>query len=114
VARNAACCRFRAVSFDDLMKGDQANRGEVAPMQMLTFGWQFLRKLMKQAGPYLLIELLLPGGTLFALILHISRSGAWSALQPMLVVCQPYAECQVLVERNAACDRHAFVPFAAA
>ena len=36
-------------------------------MQMLTVGWQFLRKLMKQAGPYLLIELLLPGGTLFAL-----------------------------------------------
>ena len=70
-------------------------------MQMITFGWQFLRRLMKQVGPYMLIELLLPGGTLFALILHISRCGAWSALQPMPVVCQPYAQCQVLVERNA-------------
>ena len=83
-------------------------------MQRLTFGWQFLRRLMKQVGPYVLIELLLPGGTLFALILHISRCGAWSALQPMPVVCQSHAQCQVLMERNAACDRHAFVAFAAA
>ena len=73
-------------------------------MQMLTCGWQCLRKLMKQAGPYILIELLLPGGTLFALILHISRSGAWNALQPMPVVCQPYSQCQALVERHAVCD----------
>jgi hypothetical protein len=83
-------------------------------MQRLTFGWQFLRRLMKQVGPYMLIELLLPGGTLFALILHISRCGAWSALQPMPVVCQPYSQCQVLVECNTVCDRHAFAPFGAA
>ena len=83
-------------------------------MQRLTFGWQFLRRLMKKAGPYILIELLLPGGTLFAVILHISRSGAWNALQPMPVVCQPYSQCQVLVECNTACDRHAFAPFGAA
>jgi len=83
-------------------------------MQMLTCGWQFLRKLMKQVGPYVLIELLLPGGTLFALILHISRSGAWSALQPMPMVCQQYSQCQVLVERRAACDRRALMPFAVA
>jgi len=114
MARNSARCRFRSLSFDELMKGSRANRGEVAPMQMITFGWQFLRRLMKQVGPYMLIELLLPGGTLFALILHISRCGAWSALQPMPVVCQPYSQCQVLVERNAACDRHAFAPFGAA
>jgi len=81
-------------------------------MQMLTVGWQFLRKLMKQAGPYLLIELLLPGGTLFALILHISRSGAWSALQPMPVVCQQYSQLHVLVERRAVRNLHAFGPFA--
>jgi len=79
-------------------------------MQMLTVGWQFLQRLMKQAGPYMLIELLLPGGTLFALILHISRSGAWSALQPMPVVCQQYAQRHVLLEARAVCDLHSFVP----
>ena len=75
-------------------------------MQMLTIKWQFLQRLMKQAGPYMLIELLLPGGTLFALILHISRCGAWSALQPMPLVSQQYAQCHVLLERRAVCDLH--------
>lgn len=79
-------------------------------MQMLTIGWQFLQRLMKQAGPYMLIELLLPGGTLFALTLHISRSGAWSALQPMPVVCPQYAQCHVLLEPRAVCDLYSFVP----
>lgn len=30
---------------------------------------QFFRNLVQQAGPYLLLEILLPGGTLFALLL---------------------------------------------
>ena len=76
-------------------------------MQMLSTGWQFLRRLLKQAGPYMLIELLLPGGTLFTLILLVSRSGAFNALQPMPVVCQQYAQCQVPPERHAVCDLHA-------
>jgi hypothetical protein len=73
-------------------------------MQMLAIGWQFLQRLLKQAGPYMLIEILLPGGMLFALILYISRSGAWSALQPMPTVCQQYVQCHVLLERRAVCD----------
>jgi hypothetical protein len=37
-----------------------------------TFG-QFLQK----AGPYVLIEILLPGGTLVALLLYLYRRGEW-------------------------------------
>lgn len=54
-------------------------------MQTLLTGWRLLRPMMKRAGPYMLIELLLPGGTLLALILFIARSGALTALQPMAV-----------------------------
>ncbi len=79
-------------------------------MQMLAIGWQFLQRLMKQAGPYMLIELLLPGGTLFALILLFSRSGAWSALQPMPTVCQQYAQCHVLLERHVVRDLDSVLP----
>ena len=73
-------------------------------MGLLSTGWQFLRRLMKQAGPYMLIELLLPGGTRFALSLLISRSGALNALQPLPVVWQQYSQCQVLPEQRAVRD----------
>ena len=76
-------------------------------MGLLSTGWQFLRRLLKQAGPYVLIELLLPGGTLVALILLISRSGALSALQPLPVVWQQYSQCQVLPEGHAVRDVNA-------
>jgi hypothetical protein len=81
----------------------------MAEMEILNTGWQFLRRLLKQAGPYMLIELLLPGGTLVALILLISRSGALSALQPLPVVWQQYSQCQVLLERHAVRDLKALV-----
>lgn len=32
-------------------------------------------RLMKKAGPYVLIEIVLPGGTLFALLLYLHRTG---------------------------------------
>ena len=35
--------------------------------------WQFIADLCRRAGPYVLIELLLPGGTLIALALFIYR-----------------------------------------
>jgi hypothetical protein len=69
---------------------------------MLTTGWQLLRGLIKQAGPYMLIELLLPGGTLLAFLLFIARSGAFNALQPMPVLCRQDFQCQVLVESQTA------------
>ena len=71
-------------------------------MQTLLTGWRLLRPMMKRAGPYMLIELLLPGGTLLALILFIARSGALSALQPMAVAAasterlQCYSCCSTL------------------
>ncbi|MCC6868926.1 MAG: hypothetical protein IT522_08890 [Burkholderiales bacterium] len=34
-----------------------------------------LAKLARRAGPYLALELILPGGTLFALTLYLYRSG---------------------------------------
>jgi hypothetical protein len=34
-----------------------------------------LRRLTKQVGPYVLLELLLPGGTLIALLLFLYRNG---------------------------------------
>lgn len=71
---------------------------------------QFLRTLAKQAGPYVLLELLLPGGTLFALLLYVYRSGALTALQPMPVLCPQYAHCQAVVMRQAAPDLSARVP----
>ncbi len=37
-----------------------------------TFG-----QLMQKAGPYALIEILLPGGTLVALLLYLYRRGEW-------------------------------------
>jgi hypothetical protein len=35
--------------------------------------FKFLGVLVQKAGPYLLLELLLPGGTLFALLLYVYR-----------------------------------------
>ena len=64
-------------------------------MQTLITGWQLLRGLIRQGGPYLLIELLLPGGTLFAFMLFLARSGAFSALQPTPVAYPLYVQCQV-------------------
>ena len=58
----------------------------------------------------MLIELLLPGGTLFSLFLFISRSGAWNALQPAPVVWRQDAPWQVLVERHEVRNPPAVVP----
>ena len=70
-------------------------------MQRLNRGWQFLRGLAKRVGPYVLVELLLPGGTLFAVLLYLYRSGALAAFQPMPVMCAPYAQVQTVTARPA-------------
>ena len=64
-------------------------------MQTLMTGWQFLRGLTKQVGPYLVVELLLPSGTLFAFMLFLARSGAFSALQPTPAPCAAYEQREV-------------------
>lgn len=42
-------------------------------MQVVMTGWELLRRFGQKAGPYLLLEILLPGGTLFALLLFLYR-----------------------------------------
>jgi hypothetical protein len=42
-------------------------------MQTVMSSLGILRRLGQQAGPYLLLEMLLPGGTLFALLLFLYR-----------------------------------------
>src|SRR5262245_12559914 len=86
------------------MKGKQTQtRG---PMQTLKNGWRIIQCLMNEAGPYVLLEILLPGGPLLALILLIYRSGALTALQPMPVIRQQVSQTRALLERPADTVQH--------
>ena len=41
----------------------------------IVIGWLgILRRVGQKAGPYLMVEMLLPGGTLLALLLYLCRS----------------------------------------
>jgi hypothetical protein len=42
-------------------------------MDALLNTWQTVRRLGRRLGPYVLVEMLLPGGTLFALLLFLYR-----------------------------------------
>ena len=42
-------------------------------MQMVISGLEMLRRWGQKLGPYLLLEILLPGGTLLALLLFLYR-----------------------------------------
>ena len=45
---------------------------------------QALGRMAQRAGPYLLLEMVLPGGTLFALLLYLHQRGhlrSWSAVR---------------------------------
>jgi hypothetical protein len=53
-------------------------------MEMLIAGWEVLRRIVRTLGPYVMLEMVLPGGTLFALALYLYRSG-WFA-QAMCVL----------------------------
>jgi hypothetical protein len=44
-------------------------------MRNLFTGLAILRQLAKKLGPYLILEILLPGGTLFALLLFAYQRG---------------------------------------
>ena len=57
-------------------------------MAKLIETWRLLRRLARNVGPYVLVELLLPGGTLFAVLLYLYRCGAFTALQPA-IACLP-------------------------
>ena len=57
-------------------------------MQWVMRSWAMLRRVGVQFGPYLMIEILLPGGSLMALLLFLYRrrraQGASGAMQTML------------------------------
>jgi hypothetical protein len=60
---------------------------------------------LKKAGPYLLVELLMPGGTLFALLLFVYRNpppgiNAFEVPASPPVVVQALASTQPAVIRN--------------
>jgi hypothetical protein len=42
-------------------------------MEIIVLGLELTRKLALKAGPYVLVEMLLPGGTLLALVLYLYR-----------------------------------------
>jgi hypothetical protein len=42
-------------------------------MEMVTTALEILRRVLEKAGPYLLLEILLPGGTVLALLLFLYR-----------------------------------------
>ncbi|MEP6943286.1 MAG: hypothetical protein ABI981_10145 [Betaproteobacteria bacterium] len=44
-------------------------------MNKLMLGWQWLRRFGPKVGPYVLLELVMPGGTLLALMLFLHRRG---------------------------------------
>lgn len=44
-------------------------------METITAGFDLLRRLVKAVGPYVMIEILLPGGSLVALLLFLYRRG---------------------------------------
>ena len=42
-------------------------------MEVIMLGLEIARRLASKAGPYLVMEILLPGGTLLALLLYLYR-----------------------------------------
>ena len=42
-------------------------------MEIVTVAIEALRRALQKAGPYLVVEIVLPGGTLFALALAVYR-----------------------------------------
>jgi hypothetical protein len=60
-------------------------------MEMLIIGLEMLRRLLPRVGPYLLVEIVLPGGTLVALMMYLYQR--WnSSIERDL----PLSECAVV------------------
>jgi hypothetical protein len=45
-------------------------------MEIVIVGLELLRRLLSKVGPYLAVEIMLPGGTLLALVLYLYRRRA--------------------------------------
>jgi hypothetical protein len=51
-------------------------------MESVVAGLRILRRCLQRIGPYLLVEIFLPGGTLLALLLFLYRRGRLGAGDP--------------------------------
>ena len=51
-------------------------------MEIVVSSWEVLRGLAKKFGPYLLVEAVMPGGTLLALLLYLYRARGGNDLLP--------------------------------
>jgi hypothetical protein len=51
-------------------------------MRMVMIGWEMLRQFGQKFGPYLLLEILMPGGTLLALLLFLYQRRKINILGP--------------------------------
>lgn len=49
-------------------------------MEALTSTLEVLRQFFSRFGAYFMIEILLPGGTVLALLLYLYRRGKWGAI----------------------------------
>jgi hypothetical protein len=43
-------------------------------MKIVVRNWEVIRRLAQKFGPYLLVEAVMPGGTLLALVLYLYRA----------------------------------------
>jgi len=69
----------------------------------LVAGVTELYRLLKKAGPYVVLEIVLPGGTLFALLLYLYRTGQLRQLADL-----PYMTRLTLRAAAGAFDQLAF------
>jgi len=51
-------------------------------MEIVANSWEVLRGLAQRFGPYLLVEAVMPGGTLLALLLYLYRARGGNDLLP--------------------------------
>ena len=70
-------CRFCAPVFDQALKARLSGvLGNQEPqVEILVHGLEMLRRVLPRLSPYLLVEIVLPGGTLVALLLYLYRRG---------------------------------------
>lgn len=54
-------------------------------MEMIMMGLELLRRLLPRVGTYVVVEIILPGGTLIALLLYLYRRRAEKPAVPMSI-----------------------------
>jgi hypothetical protein len=55
-------------------------------MEIVMIGMEILRRALCRCGPYLFVEIVLPGGTLLALLIYLYRRQATRGRSPALSI----------------------------